>query len=75
MVRAAAKNHARVSVVVEPSDYAGILATLPDGPPPEMRSMLALKARRRGVTKADSRRLPLTDAPALPALATAQIAP
>ena len=37
MVRAAAKNHARVSVVVEPFDYAGILATLPDGPPPEMR--------------------------------------
>ena len=43
MVRAAAKNHARVSVVVEPSDYEAILKTLPDGPPPEMRSMLALK--------------------------------
>jgi len=45
MVRAAAKNHARVSVVVEPSDYAAILATLASGgPPAEMRSMLALKA-------------------------------
>ena len=32
MVRAAAKNHARVTVVVEPADYAAIVASLPDGP-------------------------------------------
>jgi len=45
MVRAAAKNHARVAVVVEPADYASILATLPSGgPPAEARAMLALKA-------------------------------
>jgi len=45
MVRAAAKNHARVTIVVEPSDYAGILATLPgDGPSAEMRALLAMKA-------------------------------
>jgi phosphoribosylaminoimidazolecarboxamide formyltransferase / IMP cyclohydrolase len=44
MVRAAAKNHSRVTVVVEPSDYAAIIATLPSGgPPPEMRALLAMK--------------------------------
>ena len=31
MLRAAAKNHARVSVVVDPGDYAGLLAALADG--------------------------------------------
>jgi len=44
MVRAAAKNHPRVSVVVEPSDYAGVLAAMPDGPSAEARAQLALKA-------------------------------
>jgi phosphoribosylaminoimidazolecarboxamide formyltransferase / IMP cyclohydrolase len=31
MVRSAAKNHAAVFVVVDPADYAGVLATLQDG--------------------------------------------
>jgi len=31
MLRAAAKNHARVSVIVDPSDYPGLLAALADG--------------------------------------------
>jgi len=44
MVRAAAKNHSRVTVVVEPSDYAEIAATLPAGPDEAMRAKLALKA-------------------------------
>ena len=30
MVRAAAKNHARVSVVVQPADYGTIIASLPE---------------------------------------------
>jgi len=44
MVRAAAKNHVRVSIVVEPSDYATIIPTLPAGPSAEMRARLAGKA-------------------------------
>jgi len=44
MVRAAAKNHARVSVVVLPSDYAKIASTLPAGPSVDERKQLALKA-------------------------------
>jgi phosphoribosylaminoimidazolecarboxamide formyltransferase/IMP cyclohydrolase len=44
MVRAAAKNHARVTVLVEPSDYAGYLASLPAGPDSKAKSMYALKA-------------------------------
>jgi len=44
MVRAAAKNHSRVTVVVEPSDYAEIAATLPAGPDEALRQRLALKA-------------------------------
>lgn len=31
LVRAAAKNHARVAVVVDPADYSGVLAELADG--------------------------------------------
>ncbi len=31
LVRAAAKNHARVTVVVDPADYSGVLAELADG--------------------------------------------
>ena len=37
MVRAAAKNHARVSVVVLPSDYAMVIKSLPAGPSEEQR--------------------------------------
>ncbi len=44
MVRAAAKNHARVSVVVQPSDYAAIIASLPAGPTLEERKRLAARA-------------------------------
>ncbi len=45
MVRAAAKNHKRVSVVVEPADYADVIASLAAGGPSEKaRQMLALKA-------------------------------
>merc|ERR1719247_3432348 len=44
MVRAAAKNHARVSVVVLPSDYASVVSSLPDGPDASARAKLALKA-------------------------------
>lgn len=45
MVRAAAKNHARVSIVVQPSDYPMVIASLADGgPSAEQRAKLALKA-------------------------------
>jgi len=45
MVRAAAKNHNRVTVVVEPADYAEVAATLPGGGPDQaLRAKLALKA-------------------------------
>ena len=44
MVRAAAKNHPRVSIVVDASDYAAVAATLPAGPDEGMRKQLALKA-------------------------------
>ena len=44
MVRAAAKNHARVSVVVQPADYATIIASLPSGPTLEDRKKLAARA-------------------------------
>ena len=44
MVRAAAKNHARVSIVVLPSDYATIVASLPAGPSAADRKQFALKA-------------------------------
>lgn len=58
MVRAAAKNHARVSVVVEPADYAAVVATLESGgPPQEMRAKLAMKVsnfQRRGSMLFDS---------------------
>ena len=43
MVRAAAKNHPRVSIVIDASDYAAV-ATLPAGPDEGMRKQLALKA-------------------------------
>ncbi|MCA9529929.1 MAG: bifunctional phosphoribosylaminoimidazolecarboxamide formyltransferase/IMP cyclohydrolase [Myxococcales bacterium] len=46
MVRSAAKNHARVTVVTEPSDYDEVLAavTAPDGPSADLRERLAAKA-------------------------------
>jgi phosphoribosylaminoimidazolecarboxamide formyltransferase/IMP cyclohydrolase len=45
MLRAAAKNHARVTVVVDPADYAAVLGALHGGAvPEEMRRRLAAKA-------------------------------
>ncbi len=47
LVRAAAKNHARVAVVVDPSDYSGVLAELADGDVCDAtRWRLAVKAFR-----------------------------
>jgi phosphoribosylaminoimidazolecarboxamide formyltransferase/IMP cyclohydrolase len=44
MLRAAAKNHARVTVLVDPADYAGVLAELAAGPVGEAtRRRLAAK--------------------------------
>ncbi len=45
MLRAAAKNHARVAALVDPADYAGVLAELAAGPVHEAtRRRLAAKA-------------------------------
>ena len=46
MIRSAAKNHARVSVVVDPNDYAGVIAAITkDGEPDAAtRARLAAKA-------------------------------
>ncbi|MET0388637.1 MAG: bifunctional phosphoribosylaminoimidazolecarboxamide formyltransferase/IMP cyclohydrolase [Polyangiales bacterium] len=44
MLRSAAKNHARVTVVVDPSDYAAVLAAVESGTEPELRARLAAKA-------------------------------
>jgi phosphoribosylaminoimidazolecarboxamide formyltransferase/IMP cyclohydrolase len=45
MLRAAAKNHEHVAVVVDPQDYAPILAALEDGVvPATLRRQLAIKA-------------------------------
>lgn len=44
MIRAAAKNHARVSVVVDPTDYARVAALLPEAPGAALRTELARKA-------------------------------
>ena len=44
MLRSAAKNHARVTVVVDPDDYATVLAALPEAPLAEQRAQLAAKA-------------------------------
>ncbi len=43
MIRSAAKNHARVTVVVDPADYDAVLASA-DGPSPSLRASLAAKA-------------------------------
>lgn len=45
MVRASAKNHASVAIVVDPADYAAVLASLPGGDP-ALRARLAVKAFR-----------------------------
>jgi phosphoribosylaminoimidazolecarboxamide formyltransferase/IMP cyclohydrolase len=49
LLRAAAKNHSRVTVVCDPADYAGVLAELREtgATSPETRRRLALKAFRR----------------------------
>ncbi|HKP56205.1 MAG TPA: bifunctional phosphoribosylaminoimidazolecarboxamide formyltransferase/IMP cyclohydrolase [Polyangiales bacterium] len=44
MLRSAAKNHARVTVVVDPSDYSEVLAQVETGTSPELRARLAAKA-------------------------------
>ncbi len=44
MLRSAAKNHARVTVVVDPDDYGSVLGTLPEAPSLEVRAKLAAKA-------------------------------
>ena len=44
MVRAAAKNHARVTVVCDPDDYPDLIASLPDGCDAAQRRALAVKA-------------------------------
>ncbi len=43
MLRSAAKNHARVTVVVDPSDYASVAAGLPEAPSASERARLAGK--------------------------------
>lgn len=44
LIRAAAKNHARVTLVCQPSDYVSVLDALKNGEiPPEMRKRLAVK--------------------------------
>ncbi|MBZ0120139.1 MAG: bifunctional phosphoribosylaminoimidazolecarboxamide formyltransferase/IMP cyclohydrolase, partial [Sandaracinaceae bacterium] len=46
MIRSAAKNHARVTVVVDPDDYAEVVLALdgPEGPSASLRARLAAKA-------------------------------
>jgi phosphoribosylaminoimidazolecarboxamide formyltransferase/IMP cyclohydrolase len=44
MLRSAAKNHDRVTVVVDPSDYADVLAAVASGTSAKLRSRLAGKA-------------------------------
>jgi phosphoribosylaminoimidazolecarboxamide formyltransferase/IMP cyclohydrolase len=46
MIRAAAKNHANVAVVVDPEDYPKVLAALADGGLGDLRLALAAKAFR-----------------------------
>jgi phosphoribosylaminoimidazolecarboxamide formyltransferase/IMP cyclohydrolase len=44
MLRSAAKNHARVTVLVDPDDYAQLAGTLPEAPALAERARLAAKA-------------------------------
>ncbi len=46
MIRAAAKNHANVAVIVDPEDYPKVLAALGDGGLGDLRLSLAAKAFR-----------------------------
>ncbi len=54
MVRAAAKNHANVFIVVDPDDYAGVLLALTEtgetDEGPDLRGRLAVKAYRHTAT-------------------------
>jgi phosphoribosylaminoimidazolecarboxamide formyltransferase/IMP cyclohydrolase len=44
LIRAAAKNHARVTLVCDPADYPAVLSALENGEvPPELRKALAVK--------------------------------
>ena len=44
MLRAAAKNHARVTVVCDPEDYPGLIETLPAAPDADARLRLAINS-------------------------------
>jgi phosphoribosylaminoimidazolecarboxamide formyltransferase/IMP cyclohydrolase len=44
MLRSSAKNHARVTVVVDPDDYASVASALPEAPALATRAKLAAKA-------------------------------
>ena len=44
MLRAGAKNHARVSVLCDPADYPALITALPELPGPELRRQLATRA-------------------------------
>src|SRR5690606_8053310 len=44
MLRSAAKNHARVTVVVDPTDYASLTRGLPEAPALRERARFAAKA-------------------------------
>jgi phosphoribosylaminoimidazolecarboxamide formyltransferase / IMP cyclohydrolase len=44
MLRSAAKNHARVTVVVDPTDYPAVIASIETGTEPALRAKLAAKA-------------------------------
>ncbi len=44
MLRSAAKNHARVTVVVDPTDYATVIAAIDSGTDDALRARLAAKA-------------------------------
>ena len=46
LLRSAAKNHAHVTVLVDPDDYHGVVELLPTAPDMELRRSLALKAFR-----------------------------
>ena len=46
LLRSAAKNHAHVTVLVDPSDYGKVTQTLPTMPTPRLRRALARKAFR-----------------------------
>lgn len=70
MIRSAAKNHAFVSVVVDPADYQAVLAAMADGGVPyALRQRLAAKAYARtaaydgAISSWFARELAITDMP------------